>query len=103
MEWLAKIGEVLQIGDWISEPVGHFLAAFLPAVLALLLMLTIYYAVLRKVSPSGKLAGSTAVRCGIIFCFLLASVSVGLLSHYFLDAFSLWWNSPINPPLTIIP
>jgi len=103
MEWLAKIGEVAQIGDWISEPVGHFLAAFLPGVLVFLLMLTIYYVVLRKASPSGTLPGCTVVRCGIILSFLLVAVSVGLGSHYLLDAFSSWWSAPLNPHLTILP
>lgn len=89
--------------SWLSEPVNHFLAAWLLAWLVLWSMWTIYYAATLKAYRSGRSKTSMAAKYGMAICCLLVALSVGLLSHYMLDSFSAWYSAPINPHLVIIP
>lgn len=87
---------------WLAEPVNHFFVAFIAGFLALSLISIILSALYKKASRSGQSNPSTAVRYGIALSSLLLVVSVSLLSHWALDAFTVWANTPLAPHLTII-
>ena len=93
--WNATSG----ILNWITQPVSHFLLAFAAGSLACLLIMTIFFALLKWASPSYLSKEYMVASYGTLILSLLVGLSVGLLSHGYLDSFSTWLTTPLNPPI----
>lgn len=79
----------------------HFLLAFSLGSLAYALISIICYVLSCAWERLTHRRMSMAAVCFTVGLCLLAGVSVALLSHAWLDGFSLWYTSPLGPPLQI--
>ena len=93
---------VSNIGHWIIQPAMHYSVGFAAGALGSLLTSIICYALYKWASPSSQSEIFTVAKFGMIMLVVLVGVSAGLLSHAWLDSFSTWLSTPLNPPMTII-
>jgi hypothetical protein len=92
IEWLDLLVE------WSSDAVKHWSLAFFVGFLGFLLTSTIL-SVLRYVARGlSKRMGAGSI---ILICSLLVAFSLALASHWALDYFWRWWNTPLGPPLNL--
>lgn len=94
MEWINAF-----IHNWVLDAAGHLVLAWSLGFAASWLMLTIFYAPLSMVYAYRRLPMPRAAIFGILALCLLAGISLALLSHAYLDGFSLWYSAPLGPPL----
>jgi hypothetical protein len=92
IEWLDLLVE------WSSDAMKHWLLAFSLAFLAYLLMRGMLYVLYNVARVLSRVMG--VVWLSRILSLLFA-LSIGYLSHWLLDYFWLWWNTPLGPSLNL--
>ena len=85
--------------EWAEDAYKHWLLAFSLGASAFLLTSTTLSVLLFVGRALLKRMGAGYF---ILTCSLLAALSVALLSHWALDYFLVWWETPLGPPLNII-
>jgi Zn-dependent protease with chaperone function len=93
IEWLDLLVE------WSGDAVKHWLLAASLAFAAYLLMRGTLYVLLSAGRALSKLMGVAWLSRLLSLLFALL---VGFLSHWALDYFWQWWNTPLGPPLDLV-
>ncbi len=85
--------------DLLADESTHFLLAFTVGFLVFWLISTTLYAYLLIVERLILKRLPMGVVYGIAIISLLAGLASALLSHVQLDGFSLWYTTPLDPPM----
>jgi hypothetical protein len=93
IEWLDLLVE------WSGDAVKHWLLAASLAFLAYLLMRGMLFVLLSAGRALSKLMGVAWLSRILSLSFALL---VGYLSHWLLDYFWQWWNTPLGEPLDLV-
>jgi hypothetical protein len=87
------------IMHFLTEASNHFLLAFALGFLGFFWMriiCSVLYSVMLRLT---RRKASTAAVFFTIYLPLLLGLALALLSHSWLDGFSIWWKTPLGPPL----
>jgi len=84
--------------EWLTDATKHWWLAFAVAVLAYLWMRIILYVLYSAGRALSKVLG---VGWFMRILSLLFALSLALLSHWALDYFSVWWETPLGPGLEL--
>ena len=87
--------------DLLTDASKHWLLAFSVGALAFLLTSTTWYVLSSAFLLLTRRKEFTGVDCGMFIFCLLVGLSLALLSHWGLDYFSIWWDTPLGPPLEL--
>jgi hypothetical protein len=87
--------------DLLKDPLFHFFLAFLLALLPLRLIVGTLSVLYRISVPGMSQRTRLVVAGGIMLCCLSALISIGLLSHYYLDLLPIWWDAPLGEHLDL--
>ena len=84
--------------EYFADGSKHFTLAFFAGLLGFLLTLITLFVLQYGVSILLKRVGAGYI---ILTCSLLVALSLALLSHWVLDYYSIWYNTPLGPPLEL--
>lgn len=93
---------MIDILDVLLELLKTFFFSGWAGLLGFLLMWIILLAPYHAGYRFGRLGLYMGANRFILICCLLALVGSAWLAHWALDAFSIWYTSPLDPPLRII-
>jgi hypothetical protein len=94
--------QVKFIADLLADSSRHFLLSASMGALAYCWISIISYASIWVWERSTRSKMSTAAVYSTLGLCLLAGVGLALLSHAWLDGFSLWYVTPLGEPLHLI-
>ena len=87
--------------DLLTDASKHWLLAFSVGALVFSLTSTMWYVLSLAYLLLTRRRVSTVVDCGIFISCLLVGLSLALASHWGLDYFSIWWDTPLGPALDL--
>lgn len=99
MDWF---NIVYFVTHYAADASKHFGLAFLAGSLAFFLIWTTLHVVYWGLRRLTRWPGNTGVGFCITCLSLLGSLSMALLSHAALDAYSIWFTTPLGPSLNLV-